>query len=95
MEGMKEPRSAQSKFMNIAGRIYSLSGAPWYLKSTEMKNKESLKKVRVQLPELKAMLEAQMAESGSDLPPEFKQLLDLTDEEVLGLTDADIDDWIF
>jgi hypothetical protein len=92
MEGMKEPRSAQLKFMDIAGRIYSLSGAPWYLKSTEMKNKESLKKVRAQLPELKEMLEAQM---GSDLPSGFKQLLDLIDEEVLGLTDVDIDDWIF
>ena len=85
-------RSVQSKFMDIAGRIYSLSGSPWYLKSTEMKNKESLKKVRVQLPELKAMLNSELE---PDLTEGFKQLLGLIDDEVLALTDADIDDWIF
>jgi len=85
-------RSVQSKFMDIAGRIYSLSGSPWYLKSTEMKNKESLEKVRVQLPELKAMLNSELE---PDLAEGFKQLLGLIDDEVLALTDADIDDWIF
>jgi hypothetical protein len=92
MEGMIEPNSAQSKFMDIAGRIYSLSGSPWYLKSTEMKNKVSLKKILVQLRELKAMLDGELE---PDSPEGFKQLLNLIDEEVLGLTDADIDDWIF
>ena len=85
-------RSVQSKFMDIAGRIYSLSGSPWYLKSTEMKNKVSLKKILVQLRELKAMLDGELE---PDSPEGFKQLLNLIDEEVLGLTDADIDDWIF
>tara|TARA_B110000902_G_C13849299_1_gene414538 strand:+ start:116 stop:397 length:282 start_codon:yes stop_codon:yes gene_type:complete len=93
MEDMKE--SAQSKFLDIASRIYSLSGLPWHLKSTEMKNKESLKKVRVQLSELKEMLDDQMDKLEPDLPEGFKQLLVLIDEEVLDLTDADIDDWIF
>ena len=93
MEDIKE--SVQSKFLDIAGRIYSLSGAPCYLKSTEMKNKESLKKVRVQLSELKEMLDDQMDKLEPDLPEGFKQLLVLIDEEVLDLTDADIDDWIF
>ena len=92
MEGMKEPASTQSKLIDIAGRIYSLSGAPWPLKSTEVKNKESLKKVRIQLPGLKEMLDSEL---GPDSPEGFKQLLDLIDDEVLDLTDADIDDWIF
>ena len=85
-------RSVQSKFMDISGRIYSLSGSPWYLKSTEMENKESLKKFRVQLPELKAMLDGELE---PDSPEGFKQLLGLIDEEVLALTDGDIDDWVF
>ena len=93
MEDMKE--SVQSKFLDIASRIYSLSGLPWYLKSTEMKNKESLKEVRVQLPELKEMLDNQMDKLGPDFPEGFKQLLVLIDEEVLHLTDTDIDEWIF
>jgi hypothetical protein len=92
MEGMTLPNSVQSKFMEIAGRIYSLSGSPWYLKSTEMENKESLKKFRAQLPELKAMLDGELE---PDLAEGFKQLLGLIDDEVLALTDADIDDWIF
>ena len=89
---MTLPNSVQSKFMDIAGRIYSLSGSPWYLKPTEMENKESLKKVRAQLRELKAMLDGEL---GPDLTGGFKQLLGLIDDEVLALTDADIDDWIF
>ena len=93
MEDMKQ--LVQSKFLDIASRIYSLSEAPWYLKSTEMKNKESLKKVRVQLQGLKEMLDDQMNKLGPDLPEGFKQFLVLIDEEVLHLTDADIDDWIF
>jgi len=93
MEDIKE--SVQSKFLDITSRIYSLSGLPWYLKSIEMKNKESLKEVRVQLPELKEMLDNLMDKLGPDFPEGFKQLLDLIDEEVLHLTDTDIDDWIF
>jgi hypothetical protein len=92
MEVMTEPNSAQSKFIDISGRIYSLSGSPWYLKSTEMENKESLKKVRAQLRELKAMLDGELE---LDLAEGFKQLLGLIDDEVLALTDADIYDWIF
>ena len=92
MEGMTLPNSVQSKFIDIAGRIYSLSGSPWYLKPTEMENKESLKKVRAQLRELKAMLDGELE---PDLAEGFKQLLGLIDDEVLALTDADIDDWIF
>ena len=57
-----------------------------------IKNKVSLKKILVQLRELKAMLDDELE---PDSPEGFKQLLGLIDDEVLDLTDGDIDDWLF
>ena len=57
-----------------------------------IKNKVSLKKILVQLRELKAMLDDELE---PDSPEGFKQLLGLIDDEVLALTDGDIDDWLF